>query len=257
MPDSAPLLSVSGVVKRFGGVLAVDGCSLTVPGRGVTGLVGPNGAGKSTLFALIAGFARPDDGTITYDSRAIQGLAPHRIARMGIARTFQVPQEFSELTVLENLMVVPAEQSGESPLNVLLRPGRLRSQEAKNRERAAAVLEQVGLSKVADLPSWTLSGGQKKLLELGRSLMGAPRLLLLDEPAAGVNPVLVRSLASTIRNLPRAHGVSVLLIEHDMSLVMEVCDTVLVLHQGKLLAHGTPDEIRRNPQVLEAYLGNA
>jgi branched-chain amino acid transport system ATP-binding protein len=250
-----PLIVVEDLTKAFGGVRAVDGCSLSVREGTITGLIGPNGAGKTTLFNLLTGFHHPDSGRITFRGEDITGLPPHRIFRRGICRTFQIPREFKDLTVLENLLVVPPDQVGERLWTPWLMPGRIRRQEAELRDRAGRVLDQVGLARLADEPAWTLSGGQKKLLELGRALMADPALLMLDEPGAGVNPTQMKELTGHIEWLAAARGITILLIEHDMDLVMAVCNPVIVLSEGRPLAEGTPDAIRRDPRVLAAYLG--
>jgi branched-chain amino acid transport system ATP-binding protein len=249
------LLTVDNLTKAFGGVRAVDRCSLTVREGTITGLIGPNGAGKTTLFNLLTGFHRPDGGRITFRGDDITGLPPHRVFRRGLCRTFQIPREFKDLTVLENLLVVPPDQVGERLWTPWLAPGRIRRQEATLRERAARVLEQVGLARLGGQPAWTLSGGQKKLLELGRALMAEPTLLMLDEPGAGVNPTQMKELTRHIQWLAAERGITILLIEHDMDLVMAVCNPVIVLSEGRPLAEGTPDAIRRDPRVLAAYLG--
>jgi len=249
------LLSADNLTKSFGGVRAVDRCSLAVREGTITGLIGPNGAGKTTLFNLLTGFHRPDGGRITFRGDEITGLPPHQVFRRGICRTFQIPREFKDLTVLENLLVVPPDQVGERLWTPWLRPGRIRREEAALRERAGRVLDQVGLMRLAAEPAWTLSGGQKKLLELGRALMAEPALLLLDEPGAGVNPTQMKELTRYIRQLATERGITILLIEHDMDLVMTICDPVIVLSEGRPLAEGPPDAIRRDPRVLAAYLG--
>ena len=251
---SAPL-HVQDLTKSFGGLHAVDRCSLTVRQGAITGLIGPNGAGKTTLFNLLTGFHRPDGGRIIFRGDDITGLAPHQVFRRGICRTFQIPREFKDLTVLENLLVVPSDQAGERLWTPWLVPGRIRREEARLRQRAERVLEQVGLTRVAGEPAWTLSGGQKKLLELGRALMADPTLLMLDEPGAGVNPTQMKELTRHIQWLAAERGITILLIEHDMDLVMAICNPVIVLSEGRPLAEGPPEAIRRDPRVLAAYLG--
>lgn len=252
-PDT--LLEVSGLVKRFGGLRAVDGLTLRVRQGTITGLIGPNGAGKSTLFDLITGFAAPDAGRIRLRGDDITGLPPHRIFQKGVARTFQIPRVHRSLTVLENLMLVPPGQIGERPWNPWLRPGAVRRQETAVRERALEVLAFVELLHEKDEPAGHLSGGQRKLLELARTMMADPVLVLLDEPGAGVNPTLLRRLAGAIERLRRERGVTFLVIEHDMSLVMSLCNPVVVMSEGRKLAEGAPGAIREDPAVMEAYLG--
>jgi len=249
------LLAVKGVSKRFGGLWAVRGCSLQVEAGSITGLIGPNGAGKTTLFHLISGFYRPDKGRIEFDGEDVTGWSPYKLFRRGLYRTFQIPRAFAEMTVLENLMLVPGGQCGEWIWNPLFRPRRVRSQEFKVQRRALEVLEFVGLEHLAEAPAQSLSGGQKKLLELARALMAEPRMVLLDEPGAGVNPTLMNKLADRIRSLAREHGVTVFLIEHDMDLVMNLCDPIIVMSEGAVLTAGSPAVVREDPRVIEAYLG--
>jgi branched-chain amino acid transport system ATP-binding protein len=251
----APFLAVEDLTKTFGGLRAVDRCSLEVREGTITGLIGPNGAGKTTLFNLLTGFYRPDGGRVRFRGDDITGLPPHKVFRRGICRTFQIPREFKDLSVLENLMVVAPDQAGERLWVPWLQPGRVRRDEMRLRERAMVVLEQVGLARLAGEPAWTLSGGQKKLLELARTLMAEPALLMLDEPGAGVNPTLMKELTRYIQWLAAERGVTILLIEHDMDLVMAICNPVIVLSEGRPLAEGPPDIIRKDPRVLAAYLG--
>jgi branched-chain amino acid transport system ATP-binding protein len=250
-----PILAVEGLTKSFGGVRAVDGCSLRVRPRTITGLIGPNGAGKTTLFNLVTGFVPPDAGRVLFRGEPITGLPPWAVFRRGLCRTFQIPREFKDLTVLENLLVVPPDQAGERLWVPWLAPGRVRREEAGHRARAEEVLALTGLAGHAAEPAWTLSGGQKKLLELARAMMAEPALLLLDEPGAGVNPTQMRELTRYVEWLRAERGVTVLLIEHDMDLVMRLCDPVIVMSEGRTLAEGTPDEVRRDARVLQAYLG--
>ena len=250
-----PILEVQEVTKEFGGLRAVDRCTLRVEAGSITGLIGPNGAGKSTLFDLITGLAAPDSGRILFRGEEITGLPPHRIFLKGLARTFQIPREHRSMTVLENLMLVPPHQLGERPWNLWLRPRAVRRQEAAIRDRALAVLETVGLLPARDRLAGELSGGQRKLLELARAMMADPVMVLLDEPGAGVNPTLMSHLAEVIRRLRESRGITFLLIEHDMELVSRLCDTVVVMSEGSPLAQGPPEAVRRDPRVLEAYLG--
>lgn len=248
------MLEVVDLEKSFGGIKAVDGCSLKVEQGSITGLIGPNGAGKTTLFNLITGFYEPDAGEIWFSGERIGGLSPHKIARRALTRTFQIPRELREMTVLENLMVVPENQIGERVWNSFFRPGVVRRQEREIRDEALEVLEFVELIDLANEYAKNLSSGQKKLLELARTLMAEPKMILLDEPGAGVNPTLMKKLTRNIENL-RQRGKTFFLIEHDMDLIMNLCDTVIVMNKGRQLAEGTPDEIKKNESVLEAYLG--
>jgi branched-chain amino acid transport system ATP-binding protein len=249
------LLEVRDLVKDFGGLRAVNHCSLEIRPGTITGLIGPNGAGKTTLFNLMTGFLRPDGGQVFFRGEGITGLPPHRVFHKGICRTFQIPREHKSMTVSENLMLVPPRQLGERLWNPWFRPRAVRRQEQGIRDKARQVLEFVDLLHLQDEYAGNLSGGQKKLLELARTMMADPILVLLDEPGAGVNPTLMKRLINSIERLCKERGVTFLLIEHDMDLVMSLCHPVIVMSEGSKLAEGPPDEIRRDPRVLEAYLG--
>ncbi len=253
--SAAPLLSIQGLVKDFGGLRAVNRCSFDVQAGSITGLIGPNGAGKTTLFSLISGFYRPDAGRVYLDGEDVTGLPSHLIFRKGLCRTFQIPREHKSMTVTENLMLVPKGQIGETFWNPIVRPGAVRRQERELREKAREVLEFVELTHMADQPAGAMSGGQKKLLELARTLMADPKIVLLDEPGAGVNPTLMGKIREKIRVLNKDRGITFLLIEHDMPLVMELCDPVVVMNQGSKLVEGPPAVVKTDPRVLEAYLG--
>ncbi len=255
-PVTAEILTVTGVTKRFGGVEALAGCSFSVGEGSITGLIGPNGAGKTTLFNVITGLVRADRGEIRLGADRLDGLGVDAIARRGVGRTFQIPRPLGRMTVLENLLVYAHDQSGERLARVFATPKRVSAEERGLRERAHTILESMELGHLAAAPAETLSGGQKKLLELARTLMSEPRIILLDEPGAGVNPTLMRSLVEAIRAL-RAAGRTFLLIEHDMDLVTELCDPVIVMAQGGKLTEGPFADVRRDPRVLEAYLGTA
>ena len=247
-------LSIRGLTKRFGGVLALDSCTFDVAKGSLTGLIGPNGAGKSTLFHAVAGFLRPDAGQVLLDGRDVTGRRPHQLVHLGLTRTFQIPHEFQKLTVLESLMLVPAGQFGETLGNAWLRWGTVRAQEAKVRARAQDVLNFLQLDRVRDEYAGNLSGGQKKLLELGRAIMAEPSVVLLDEPGAGVNPTLKRKLLSHIHRLNEEAGLTFCIIEHDMEMIASLCDPVVVMASGRLLAQGSMDEVRADLSVIEAYL---
>jgi neutral amino acid transport system ATP-binding protein len=240
------LLEVEGLSKRFGGVTAVDACSLSLQPGSITGLIGPNGSGKTTVFNLITGFISRDAGDVRFNSQSIAGLGPDRIYGLGIARTFQLARVFPRLTALEN-MLVPVRRAG---IRGLFSRGQWNDEKA----RAMEMLTFMDISHVASALSGSLSYGQRKLLELAAVMMARPQLVLLDEPAGGVNPALLDRIAEHIRQL-NAQGVTFLLVEHNMPFVMRLCQDVVVLQRGRVIASGTPTEVRGNPAVLDAYLG--
>jgi branched-chain amino acid transport system ATP-binding protein len=249
------MIAIESISKAFGGIRAFDGCSFEIrPGR-ITGLIGPNGAGKSTLFNIVAGVVAPDAGRVRLAGEDVTGRAPHQLFARGLVRTFQVPHEFSRMTVRENLMVVPPGQSGERLGAAWFRPRAVAREEQAVADQADAVIEFLQIAELADEPAGNLSGGQKKLLELGRVMIARPKVALLDEPGAGVNPTLLRKLIEAIRRLNLEQGYTFCIIEHDMDLVARLCDPIVVMAQGRVLAEGSMDEIRRNPMVREAYLG--
>lgn len=249
------ILEVQDLEKDFGGLKAVNRCSFVVERGKITGLIGPNGAGKTTLFDLIAGFYKPDGGKVIFKGEEITSLPPHRVFHKGICRTFQITKEHKRMTVLENLMLLPPEQIGERLWNPWFRPWAVRHQEVQIRDKALQILKFVQLIHLKDEYAGNLSGGQKKILELACTMMADPELVLLDEPGAGVNPTLMRHLVEYIRQLCEKEGVTFLLIEHDMNLVMNLCNPVIVMSEGRKLMEGTPREIQQDEQVLEAYLG--
>ena len=250
------LLELDRLSKRFGRLRAVDDVSFAVPRGSISGLIGPNGAGKTTLFNTVAGVYRPDGGAIRLGGRRIDGLRPHRVYRAGLARTFQIPRPFPHMSVLENVMLAPGGQCGERFWNNWLRPLRVAAEERRLREKAAGVIEFTGLERVAQDPAGTLSGGQLKLLELARVLMSEPQLILLDEPAAGVNPALLRTLIDKIRAL-NTQGYTFLIIEHNMDVVMNTCEPVIAMAQGTVIFNGSSGDARQDPALLDAYLGGA
>jgi branched-chain amino acid transport system ATP-binding protein len=250
------MLVLTGVTKSFGGLRAVDDVSFGLERGSITGLIGPNGAGKTTLFNVVAGALKPSAGTISFAGSRIDGLPPYRIYRAGIARTFQIPRPFAAMSVLENVMLAPLGQAGERFWNPLVHPGRVRAQERASRDKALGVLAFLQLAGLADEPARNLSGGQLKLLELGRALMSDPQLILLDEPGAGVNPTLLGQIVERIAELNR-RGIGFLIIEHNMDLVMSLCRPIVVMAGGRVLMQGDPDAVRRDPRVLDAYLGGS
>ena len=250
-------LSIRQLSRNFGGVRAVHDCSFDIAEGSITGLIGPNGAGKTTLFNMIAGLFPPSAGQIMYYGQDVTGLPAHRLFHLGIARTFQIPHEFSQMTVLDNLLLVPPRQAGENLFTTWFAWSRVRRQESQLRERALEVLAFLGLDHVREELAGNLSGGQKKLLELGRTMMTEARLILLDEPAAGVNRTLLGTLVAAIQRLNREQNYTFCIIEHDMDMVRKLCDPVIVLAEGQVLTQGSMDEIMRNPEVLDAYLGGA
>ena len=251
----ASILALEGLTRRFGGLTAVDRCSFTIEAGRITGMIGPNGAGKTTIFSMVAGALPPSAGRILFDGEDITGLPTHRLFHRGIVRTFQIPHEFGRLTVLENLMAVPAAQPGERLWPVWLSPGAVARREREVRERAEDALRFLTLWELRDELAMHLSGGQKKLLELGRAMMTSPRLVLLDEPGAGVNPTLLVRLREMILELNRERGYTFVVIEHDMDFIASLCERVIVLSQGAVLTEGPMERVRRDPRVLDAYLG--
>ena len=249
------MIQVHDLHRHFGGFRAVDGASLTIETGSITGLIGPNGAGKSTLFNVIAGVLKPTSGRVVMDGEDITGLAPHDLFHKGLLRTFQLAHEFSSMTVRENLMMVPGGQTGERLLNTWLRRARIRDEERALRAKADEVLDFLTISHVADEKAGNLSGGQKKLLELGRTMMVDAKVVFLDEVGAGVNRTLLGTIGDAITRLNRERGYTFCVIEHDMDFIGRLCDPVIVMAQGKVLAQGSASSIMQNEAVIEAYLG--
>jgi branched-chain amino acid transport system ATP-binding protein/neutral amino acid transport system ATP-binding protein len=249
-----PLLEVRGVTRHFYGVHALNGVDLTVePGR-ITGLIGPNGAGKTTLFNCLSGVVPPSAGRILFNGQDITGWRPDRITRAGLVRTFQIARGCPRLTVRENLLLYGSHQPGEALLAALLRGKAMLTREAELQQRATAIAERLRLTPVLDNPASALSGGQKKLLEIGRALMTEPKLILLDEPTAGVNPTLSRDIGERLREIA-AEGVTLLLIEHQMDMIARLCDHVIVMAEGRRLIEGSFAEVAADTTVQDAYMG--
>jgi branched-chain amino acid transport system ATP-binding protein len=250
------VLEASRVVKSFGGFHALAGCSLEIGRGSITGIIGPNGAGKSTLFNVLGGLLAPESGDVSFEGRSILPLRPDERARIGVVRTFQISRELGELTVLENMLLASPHQYGESVWRSLFTPARVRAQERAAVEKARALLDQVNLAQLADEQAKNLSGGQKKLLEISRALMLEPKIILLDEPTAGVSPVMTEALARTILKL-RGEGLTFAIIEHDMDVIAQLCAPIFVLAEGRTLMRGTFREVASNGEVMSAYLGKA
>jgi ABC-type branched-subunit amino acid transport system ATPase component len=249
------MLKINNVTKSFGGLTAVHDVTFQLDDAGIAGLVGPNGSGKTTLFHLITGFYKLDRGKIHFNDKRISGLAPYVISRMGLVRTFQQTRVLPFLSALENLLAASPRQTGERISSVFFKPRRVKLEERRNREKAMQILELLKLKPLDQHLAGRLSFGQQKLLELGRVLMAKPKMILLDEPTAGINPTLIRQLVDVIRELAR-RGIRVFMIEHNMPLVAEICEKVFVMDSGSLIFSGTPSETRQNPRVIEAYLGS-
>ncbi len=249
------MIKVENLHKHFGGFRAVNGASLTIRERSITGLIGPNGAGKTTLFNVIAGVLKPTSGRVTMNGDDITGLPPHQLFHKGLLRTFQIAHEFSSMTCRENLMMVPAGQSGEVLWNTWFGRKRIADEERALRAKADEVLDFLTISHLADQKAGMISGGQKKLLELGRTMMVDAKIVFLDEVGAGVNRTLLNTIADAIVRLNRERGYTFVVIEHDMDFIGRICDPVICMAEGKVLAEGSLAEIKANEQVIEAYLG--
>ena len=251
------MIVVQDVVKHFGGVAAVDGVSMEIKQGTITGLIGPNGAGKSTLFNLIAGNLNPESGSIYLDGEDVTGLKPHMLFSKGLLRTFQIAHEFQSLSVLDNLMMVPSLQVGESLLGAWFKREKVVRQEAEIRGNAEEVISFLNMGHMANELAGNLSGGQKKLLELGRTMMVSPKVVILDEVGAGVNRTLLKEIGDAILSMNRERGFTFCMIEHDMDFISRLCDPVVVMAEGKILAQGSAEEIKANEDVIEAYLGTS
>ncbi|MBU2866283.1 ABC transporter ATP-binding protein [Pacificibacter marinus] len=249
------MIEVRDLHMHFGGFRAVDGASLSIKEGSITGLIGPNGAGKTSLFNCIAGVLTPTSGQILFDGEDVTGLKPHQLFHKGILRTFQIAHEFSTMTVRENLMMVPANQSGETLWNAWFKRGQIAVEEAALRKKADEVLEFLTISHIADEKAGNISGGQKKLVELGRTMMVDAKIVFLDEVGAGVNRTLLYTIADAIKRLNTERGYTFCMIEHDMEFIKMLCDPVIVMASGQVMATGSADEIMQNEQVIEAYLG--
>jgi branched-chain amino acid transport system ATP-binding protein len=250
-----PILEVNNVYKSFGALNVINDCSIEISSGSITGLIGPNGAGKTTLFNLIAGAFDVDSGSIIYGGQDISGHSPEALFKQGLLRTFQIAQEFSNLTALENLMMVPPDQPGENIVNAWFRPPEVQSIETVVRQKANEVIDFLCLGHVKNELAGNLSGGQKKLLELGRTMMVDAKLVLLDEVAAGVNRTLLKELVNNILRLNRELGYTFFVIEHDMDMIAELCSPVIVMAEGRKMMEGSIEEIRANPEVVAAYFG--
>ena len=251
------MIVVQDVVKHFGGLAAVDGISMEIKQGTITGLIGPNGAGKSTLFNLIAGNLSPESGSIYLDGEDVTGLKPHMLFSKGLLRTFQIAHEFQSLSVLDNLMMVPSLQVGESLLGAWFKREKVVRQEAEMRGKAEEVISFLNMGHLANELAGNLSGGQKKLLELGRTMMASPKVVILDEVGAGVNRTLLKEIGDAILSMNRERGFTFCMIEHDMDFISRLCDPVVVMAEGKILAQGSVEEIKANEDVIEAYLGTS
>ena len=251
------ILDISNLSKNFGGLSAVKNCSLKIKKGTITGIIGPNGSGKSTLFNLIAGSLKPNDGKVMFNNNNITGLPSYELFSKGILRTFQIAHEFTNLTVLENLMMVPSNQSGEKLINAIFMRKKFKSEEDEIRKKAYEVIEFLNLKHLSNEIAGNLSGGQKKLLELGRTMMVDSKLVLLDEVGAGVNRTLLKDLGTAILRLNKEKGYTFCMIEHDMDFISRMCNPVIVLSEGSVLFQGTPEEVKNNELVIESYLGRS
>ena len=255
MQSDSNILQVKNLSKSFGGLKAISDCSLKIKKGSITGIIGPNGSGKTTLFNLISGNLKSSQGTVLFNNEDITNIPSYELFSKGVLRTFQIAHEFTNLTVLENLMMVPGGQSGEKLVNALFKPSLVKKEEIKVKEKALKVIEFLNLKHLSNELAGNLSGGQKKLLELGRTMMVDAKLVLLDEVGAGVNRTLLKDIGSAILRLNKEQGYTFCMIEHDMEFISRLCDPVIVLAEGSVLFEGTPDEVKKNEKVIESYLG--
>ena len=255
MQQNTNILQVNGLSKYFGGLAAVSNCTLKIKKGSITGIIGPNGSGKTTLFNLIAGNLKPNQGKVLFNNDDITGVPAYELFSKGILRTFQIAHEFTNLTVLENLMMVPGNQTGEKLMNVLMSSKIIKSEEDKIKNKALEVAEFLNLKHLSNELAGNLSGGQKKLLELGRTMMVDANLVLLDEVGAGVNRTLLKDLGTAILRLNKERGYTFCMIEHDMDFISRMCDPVIVMSEGSVLFEGTSDEVKKNEKVIDSYLG--
>ena len=255
MSSDPNILQVDNLSKYFGGLAAVSNCSLKIKKGSITGIIGPNGSGKTTLFNLIAGNLKSSGGKVLFNNENITNVPSYELFSKGVLRTFQIAHEFTNLTVLENLMMVPGNQSGESLVNALFNPSLVKKEEVKVKEKAFEVIEFLNLKHLSNELAGNLSGGQKKLLELGRTMMVDAKLVLLDEVGAGVNRTLLKDIGSAILRLNKEQGYTFCMIEHDMEFISRLCNPVIVMAEGSVLFEGTSDEVKSNEKVIESYLG--
>ena len=255
MQQDSEILHIENLSKYFGGLAAVSKCSLKIKRGSITGIIGPNGSGKTTLFNLIAGNLKPSEGKVIFDNEDITEVPSYELFSKGILRTFQIAHEFTNLTVLENLMMVPGSQSGEKLMTVLLKPSLVKEEEEKVKQKALEVVDFLNLRQLSNELAGNLSGGQKKLLELGRTMMVEAKLVLLDEVGAGVNRTLLKDIGTAILRLNKEKGYTFCMIEHDMDFISRLCDPVIVMAEGSVLFEGKSDEVKKNEKVIESYLG--
>ena len=255
--SNSEILHVENISKFFGGLAAVNNCSLKIKKGSITGIIGPNGSGKTTLFNLIAGNLKSSKGSVVFNNENITNMPSYQLFSKGLLRTFQIAHEFSNFTVLENLMMVPSNQSGENLITALINPKLVEREEDQLKEKALEVIEFLNLKHLSNELAGNLSGGQKKLLELGRTMMVDAKIVLLDEVGAGVNRTLLKDIGTAIQRLNKENGYTFCMIEHDMDFIKRMCDPVIVMAEGSVLFEGTPDEVMKNEKVIESYLGRA